>query len=100
MTTTLTPPQKSRLRKLEAQIEADLPRFRKLQEQSRQLARRIGEALATIKAEGLYKPQTWAEYLTSRWDYGKSQAHDLIAAAPIFKDLEGDTSGVPEVGAS
>jgi len=49
----------------------------------------VGEALARIRDEGLYKRDypSFRAYCRRRWQFGKSQAYNLIGAAQVVKEL-------------
>ena len=78
MTTQLSRPERSRLKELEAQIQAGI-----------QIFFRVGKALLEIQATRLYREThaTWEAYCLDRWGIGKSQAYRLIQAAEVVEDL-------------
>jgi len=49
----------------------------------------VGEALARIRDEGLYKRDypSFRAYCRRKWQFGKSQAYNLIGAAQVVKEL-------------
>jgi hypothetical protein len=83
--TAITKPETADLARLERIIERGMPKFRE-----------VGEALAQIRDQRLYREKwgTFEEYVKQRWNWTRQRAYHLIDAAAVAAELPAECQPV------